>query len=45
MMDRGYWANLARMPGLHPYSFDELFKFVEQLFRLSYRTKLLRFQM
>jgi len=24
---------------------DELFKFVEQLFRLSYRTKLLRFQM
>jgi len=22
MMDRGYWANLARMPGLHPYSFE-----------------------
>jgi len=20
-MDRGHWANLARMPGLHPYSF------------------------
>jgi len=19
-MDRGHWANLARMPGLHPYS-------------------------
>jgi len=22
-MDRGYWANLARMPRLHPYSFFE----------------------
>jgi len=21
-MDRGHWANLARMPGLHPYSFE-----------------------
>ncbi len=21
MMDRGQWLNLARMPGLHPYSF------------------------
>jgi len=21
-MDRGNWANLARMPGLHPYSFE-----------------------
>jgi len=21
MMDRGQWANLARMPGLHSYSF------------------------
>jgi len=21
MMDRGHWANLARMLGLHPYSF------------------------
>ncbi len=21
MMDRGQWANLARTPGLHPYSF------------------------
>jgi len=20
-MDRGHWANLVRMPGLHPYSF------------------------
>ncbi len=22
-MDRGRWANLARMPGLHPYSFSK----------------------
>jgi len=22
MMDRGHWANLARVPGLHPYSFE-----------------------
>jgi len=21
-MDRGHWANLAKMPGLHPYSFE-----------------------
>jgi len=21
-MDRGHWANLARMPGLHLYSFE-----------------------
>jgi len=21
-MNRGHWANLARMPGLHPYSFE-----------------------
>jgi len=21
-MDRGHWANLARMPGLNPYSFE-----------------------
>ncbi len=23
MMDRGRWANLARMLGLHPYSFSK----------------------
>ncbi len=23
MMVRGQWANLARMPGLHPYSFSK----------------------
>ncbi len=23
MMDRGQWANLARTPGLHPYSFSK----------------------
>jgi len=23
MMDRSQWANLARMPGLHPYSFSK----------------------
>jgi len=22
MIDRGYWANLARMPGLHPCSYE-----------------------
>jgi len=22
MIDRGHWANLARMPGLHPYSYE-----------------------
>ncbi len=23
MIDRDQWANLARMPGLHPYSFSK----------------------
>jgi len=23
MMNRGHWANLARMHGLHPYSFQK----------------------